>query len=169
MVNNTRGVCMSGRKIYISFFGLCEHIFMSLNKYLRFSSLCATRASRGSDNQAVFVILLREIYKDALVKWDESLAPKVLLNSINIPAIFIKPVYGSLAPYACFPSPLSPPKVQHANEAEASAVLCTTVYVSDSIYELCQADVKLRINIYYCDDIANPSLGTCQDGNGCFL
>lgn len=52
----------------------------------------------------MFVILVQEIYKQALRKWDESLGPKVLLNSINIPAIFIKPVYDSLAPFSTFPS-----------------------------------------------------------------
>lgn len=120
-----------------------------------------------SDNQAVFVILLREIYKHGLVKWNESLAPKVLLNSIN--SHFHKTSLWQSCAICFLPLPLSLPKVQHAKEAEASIILCRAVYVSDSIYELCQSNVKLWINIYYCDDIANPSLGMSQNGNECFL
>lgn len=61
----------------------------------------------------------------------------------------------------------SPPsvfaKVQHAKEAEASVIPCTAVYFSDSVYELCQSNVKLWINIYCCDDVANPSLSMSQN------
>ncbi len=66
----------------------------------------------------------------------------------------------------CFPPlRLSLPTVQHAKEA--SVILCSTVYASDSIYELCQYNVKLWINIYHHDDIANLSLGMSQNRNQC--
>lgn len=43
-------------------------------------------------------------------------------------------------------------------EAEAS-VIFSSADVSDCIHELCQNNVDLWINIFYCEDIANPSLG----------
>lgn len=60
-------------------------------------------------------------------------------------------------------------EIHNAKQSEASVSLCPTVYVSDTIYEPCQSNVKLWINIYYCDNIANPSLSMSQNGDECFF
>lgn len=65
--------------------------------------------------------------------------------------------------------PPSPPSGSANGSACRRGFSQLAVYVSDGIYERCHRSVKLWINIYYCDDIANPSRGMSQNGNECFL
>lgn len=102
-------------------------------------------------------MLTCEIYELTPLRSGDALATQVLLNSINIPDIFIKTSLWQCHAI-CFPSlPQSLPLLYAELLAGAPSRLVDRCLCFDGIYELCQSNVKLWINFYYCDEAANPS------------